>query len=137
MPRSLPFVDADNEHFWTSGADGQLRVLRCGACGFWIHPPAPVCRRCLSRNVGPDVVSGRGIVRTFTVNHHPWRPDMMVPFVIASVELVEQAGLYLTSNVVGCEPGEVRPGMTVEVAFEAFEDVWLPLFRPPADGAVT
>jgi uncharacterized OB-fold protein len=137
VPRALPLVDAGNEHFWRSGAGGQLRVLRCGSCGFWIHPPAPVCRRCSSRCVAPEPVSGLGVVRTFTINQHAWRPDMNVPFAIASIELVEQPGLYLTSNVVGCDPGEVHAGMAVEVSFLAAEDVWLPLFAPATHGERT
>jgi uncharacterized OB-fold protein len=137
VPRALPLVDAGNQHFWSSGADGELRLLRCGTCGFWIHPPAPVCRGCTSRRVAPEAISGRGVVRTFTINQHAWRPDMSVPFVIASIELVEQPGLYLTSNVVGCDPGEVRVGMAVEVSFLAVEDVWLPLFAPVTDGGRT
>ena len=33
------------------GAEGELRFLRCQDCGYWIHPPPPVCPKCLSRNL--------------------------------------------------------------------------------------
>jgi hypothetical protein len=46
------------------------------------------------------------------------------------VELPEQAGLRLTTNIVGCAPNDVEIGMPVEVTFETFEDIALPLFRP-------
>jgi hypothetical protein len=75
-------------------------------------------------------VSGDAIVATFTINHQPWMPEMEVPFVVAIVELPEQRGLRLTTNVIDCAPGDVYVGMPVHVVFEHHEDVWLPFFRP-------
>jgi uncharacterized OB-fold protein len=69
-------------------------------------------------------------VHTFTINHQAFMPGPELPFVIAIVELPEQAGLRLTTNVVGVPPDEVRIGMEVEVAFEHHDDVWIPLFQP-------
>lgn len=132
--RILPRVAPDNEHFWTGGRDGELRFLRCGACGYWIHPPSPVCPVDLSRDVAPAAVSGKATVHAFTVNHHPWIPGFDPPYVIAIVALPEQAGLRLTTNIVGCAPDEVRVGMPVRVTFEERDGVWLPLFEPDDDG---
>jgi uncharacterized protein len=51
--------------------------------------------------------------------------------VVAIVELPEQPGLRMLTNVIGCDPEMVHPGMAVEVAFERLgDDVWLPVFRP-------
>ena len=44
MLRLLPRLSDDVAFFWTAGADGILRLLHCNACGFFIHPPGPVCR---------------------------------------------------------------------------------------------
>ena len=41
--RILPKLDDGNRFFWTSGADGRLRFLRCQDCGYFIHPPQPIC----------------------------------------------------------------------------------------------
>ncbi|MDZ7731897.1 MAG: OB-fold domain-containing protein [Acidimicrobiia bacterium] len=131
--RVLPRITPENEHFWLGGADGELRFLRCGACGHWIHPPAPVCPACLSKDVAPDAVSGRGVVHTYTVNHQPWYPDLDPPYVIAIVELDEQEGLRLTTNIFGCPPDEVRIGQRVRVLFEEYDGVYLPMFEPDAD----
>jgi uncharacterized OB-fold protein len=128
--RILPAVDDRNRHFWTGGAAGELRFLRCRACGHWIHPPAPICPACLGRQVEPAAVSGRGQVVTFTVNHQPWIPGFDPPYVVAIVELEEQPGLRLTTNVVNCEPDAVKIGMAVRVLFEEGEDVYIPLFEP-------
>jgi uncharacterized OB-fold protein len=128
--RLLPRVEDTNEFFWTSGADGRLRFLRCRTCGYYIHPPSPICPIDLSRDLAPEAVSGRGTVLTFTVNHQPWIPGYDPPYVIAIVELEEQEGLRLMTNIVGCGPDDVSIGMAVEVTFEHNNDVWLPLFRP-------
>jgi uncharacterized OB-fold protein len=128
--RVLPRVDDTNRHYWTGGADGELRFLRCGACGYWLHPPGPICPACLSKELAPAAVSGAAVVHTFTVNHQPWIPGFDPPYVIAIVELPEQAGLRITTNIVGCAPDEVRVGMPVFVTFDEYEDVWLPMFEP-------
>jgi uncharacterized OB-fold protein len=127
--RLLPALDDDNRFFWTSGADGRLRFQRCSSCRLWLHPPAPRCPSCGSGELGPEPVSGRAEVCSFTVNHQPWdgHPD---PYVIALVSLPEQDGLRLTTNIVGCDPGEVFIGMPVQVTFEHRDPVWLPLFEP-------
>jgi uncharacterized OB-fold protein len=59
-------------------------------------------------------------------------PGMRVPFVFVAVELEEQAGLHVFSNLEGCAPDAVAAGMAVEVFFRAAEDVHLPFFRPVA-----
>jgi len=129
--RLLPAVGPENEHFWQGGADGRLQFLRCGDCETWIHPPQPLCPGCLSKNLAVAAVSGRALVHTFTVNHHTWIPGFDPPYVVAIVELEEQIGLRLTTNIVGCEPDRVAIGMPVTVCFEALEDgVFLPLFQP-------
>ena len=127
--RLLPRLSDDVAFFWTSGADGVLRFLRCNACGFFIHPPGPVCPRCLSRDLAPREVSGRGHVETFTVNYQQWIPGSD-PYVIAWVSIDEQPSVRLTTNLVDVEPDDVHVGMPVRVVFEHVDDVWLPLFTP-------
>jgi uncharacterized OB-fold protein len=129
--RVLPTVDELSGFFWTSGADGRLRILRCPACSYFVHPPAPICPRCHDREVAPVEVTGRGTVHTFTVNHHPWDGVGDV-YVIAVVAIDEQPDVRLTTNLVEVDPGAVRIGMPVEVVFEDHDPVFLPLFRPVA-----
>ena len=127
--RPLPQLTPANQWFWTSGADGVLRIQGCDDCGTLVHPPVPICPACRSRAWTPRPVSGRGTVVGFTVNHHRWLPDMEPPYVIAVVAIEEDARVRLTTNVVGGEPGDVGIGTQVTVRFEAHEDVWLPLFE--------
>ena len=127
--RALPKLDSFNRDFWTGGEQGELRILCCNDCGTFIHPPRPLCRHCLSENVASKVVSGRGVVDTFTINHQKWHPKMEVPFVIARVALDDAPGVYLTTNIVGCEIADVDIGDPVRVVFEQHDDVFLPLFE--------
>jgi acetyl-CoA acetyltransferase/uncharacterized OB-fold protein len=132
--RILPLVNDENRHFWEGGARGELCFLCCEACSYYVHPPAPVCPECLGRELAPRAVSGRGVVHAYTVNHQPWIPGFDPPYVVAIVEIDEQPGLRLTTNVTGCEIDAVSIGMPVEVRFEEIaDDVYLPLFEPAAD----
>ncbi len=129
--RVLPQVTPENEHFWRGGADGELRFLRCGSCRYYVHPPAPLCPECLSRDLSAEAVSGRAVVHTFTVNYQAWIPGFDPPYLVAIVELEEQEGLRLTTNLVKCEPEDVSIGMRVKTFFEDVgDDVYLPLFEP-------
>jgi uncharacterized OB-fold protein len=132
FPRVRPKITARNAHFWQGGADGILRLMRCQACGTYLHPPTPVCWSCRSTRVAPEAVSGRGVVYAYTINHYQWLPDMPPPYVVAEVELIEQEGLRLLTNIVGCAVAEVRSDMEVEVVFARNDDVYVPLFRPTA-----
>jgi len=128
--RPLPQLTPVNEWFWTSGADGRLRVQGCDDCRKLVHPPTPVCPACGSRSWSPTVVSGRATVVGFTINHQQWLPAFEPPYAIANVALAEDETVHLTTNVVGCDPGDVHIGQEVTVRFEHEEDVWLPLFEP-------
>jgi len=107
-----------------------LRIARCQACGWRVHPPRPVCPRCRGSELRFEDVSGRGTVHSWTVNRYQWTPGMEPPYVLAEVELVEQEGLRLLTNIVGCAAEEVRIGMPVRVVFERAGDTWVPVFTP-------
>lgn len=128
-PRPLPRLDADNRPFWTGGEVGELRIMRCQDCQTFIHPPRPVCRKCLSDNVAPHAVAGTGVVDTFTINHQKWHPAMEVPFVIARVALDDAPGVYLTTNIINCPVDAVDIGDRVRVTFLQQDDVYIPQFE--------
>ena len=132
--RVLPAVTDDNEHFWRGGEHGELRFLRCADCGTWIHPPQPRCPSCWSTDVAPQASSGRGRILTYTINRQPWYPGLDPPYVVAIVELDDQEGLRLTTNIVNVDPDDVDFDQRVRVTFEEYPDrngsVWLPFFEP-------
>lgn len=116
---------------WVDGANGQLLIAQCTNCARWAHPPAASCPECAGTLIAQPV-SGLGTVFTHTVNFHPYNPTIPTPYVIAIIELVEQEGLRLAANIVGCEPESVTCGMSVEVRFEQRGDdaAFVPVFTP-------
>ncbi len=128
----LPQPDEVSRFFWDGCAQHELLIQRCNGCGRYNHPPRLVCPACLSTSLEPAQVSGRGVIDTFTIPLQPYDPyyAAQVPYVLAVVELVEQAHLKLVTNVVDIDPDDVRVGMPVETMFkEVAPGVTLPLFR--------
>ena len=131
--RPLPQITLENEYFWTSGADGQLRLQECHDCRALNHPPSPICRYCRSHDIGVRTVSGKGALSAFTVNHRFGFPDLPPPYVVAQVAIAEDPRVRLTTNIVECDPDAPELGQQLEVVFAPVADVWLPLFKPSTD----
>jgi acetyl-CoA acetyltransferase/uncharacterized OB-fold protein len=130
--RPLPAISPENEAFWTSGADGTLRLPRCPECKALLHPSLVVCPGCHHERPEMVAVSGRATVLGYTVNHQQWLPGYPPPYVIAVVAVDEDPSVRLTTNIVNAAPEDVHVGMAVEVVFEQHDDVWVPLFQPLA-----
>jgi uncharacterized OB-fold protein len=120
-----------NREFWTGGAAGELRIQRCPECQAWQHPPRARCRICARAELTYQAVSGLGTVYTFSVIRHPYRSGIPLPVVMALVELPEQPGLRITTNITGCEPERIEIGLPVRVVFEdQGNGTFVPLFEP-------
>ena len=105
---------------------------RCSACGTYQHPPEPVCHSCLSFDLGGAEVSGRGTVYSYTMATQAFHPSFAdkLPFCIAVVELDDQPGLKLLTNIVDLQADGVNVGDPAEVCFRALSDaIDLPVFR--------
>jgi uncharacterized OB-fold protein len=76
-----------------------------------------------------------GTVFTFTINYYQFHPDVPPPNIIALVELIEQADLRVPTNIIGCEPEELRIGLPVRVRFERQGEYFVPLFEPTGSEA--
>jgi len=133
LGRPLPPVTDETEFFWTSGADGTLRLQECKYCNALIHPPQPVCRYCRSHDMGVREVCGKATLSSFTINHRFSLPGLPAPYVVAQVAIVEDPRVRLTTNIVDCDPDQLEIGQVVEVVFERHDDIYLPLFRPAAE----
>jgi uncharacterized OB-fold protein len=128
--RVLPEPDESTRFYWQAAARRELHIARCRGCGFYVHHPKSDCPRCAGRDVAPERVSGLGVVHSYTIAHRA-AAGVPVPFFIALVELVEQRGLRLLTNLIECSLDEARIGMPVEVTFEDVGGgVALPQFRP-------
>ena len=76
-------------------------------------------------------VSGRGIIHARSIVEAPvvigFEED--VPYVCLVVELAEQKGLLLASNLIVADPYEARIGRPVELAFHTDPDGFIrPIF---------
>ncbi len=126
-----PQVDWETRAYWEGCARHELLLQRCRRCDALRHRPRALCPACLSSEVEWVRAAGRGTVHTFTVTQQNQLPGFReaVPYVLAYVELEE--GVRLLTNVVGCEPHEVRIGMPVTVEFADLDDeMAIPRFRP-------
>lgn len=135
MDRILPQPTPETQHFWDGCKAGELRLQRCTQCAKTYFPPRPFCPGCGSRSVEVYRASGKGRLYSYVINHRP-RPDMgKEPHSIAVVELDE--GPRMMTNIVGCPqtPEALVLDMPVEVTFQSFGEIALPLFAPAAGGA--
>ena len=128
LGRPVPVPDERSQGYWDAAAGHVLAVARCSVCGKFSIPPDVVCQHCHSTE--PDFtfvpVSGRGVVRSWTVMHQSFVPgfDDLLPFVLVDVELEEQADLRTIGRLVDSPEmldGHDAPlaiGARVVVAFE-------------------
>ncbi len=132
--RPVPQPTEISRPFWEATRRGELRVQRCGDCGRMWWTPQLACPECLSERYEWARVSGRATLYSWSVVHRPADPVAFadeIPYVVAIVQLEE--GPHMLTNVVGCEPGELRARMPLEVAFEPLTDeITLYKFRPAA-----
>jgi uncharacterized OB-fold protein len=81
-----------------------------------------ICPHCRSTSAGFafEPVSGRGVVRSWTVVRQSFLPgfDGDVPFVLVDVELVEQPELRLIGRLMDGVDAPLQLGARVVVAFE-------------------
>lgn len=131
-PRPLPLPDDVSRFFWDGAREGRLLVQRCQRCSKLQYPPDVVCVHCQSEDLAPTEVTGRGQLWSYTVVERLFHAGFAdsLPYVVALIELEEQEGLRLLTNVVDASPGELRVGLPVEVTFEDHGEVVLPQFRP-------
>jgi uncharacterized OB-fold protein len=129
--RPAPIVTDDSAAFWTAASEGRLVAQRCADCGRYRHPPRPMCPVCHSLAVDVVELSGRGVVYSYAILHHPQHPAFDFPVPIVLVDLEE--GVRLLSNLTDVAVDEIRIGMVVEAYFAPTADgMSVPQFRPVA-----
>jgi uncharacterized protein len=125
------------EFFWNAIAEQRLEILRCNQCGHFVHYPRPICDKCLGQSLSPAPVSGRGTLYSWTEVRqafHPYFADKL-PYLLAVVELEEEPGLKLTTNLTDVGDHQLHCGLPVEVSFqEVAPGFVLPFFRPVTKG---
>jgi len=129
--KPLPRIDEESKGFWEACQRHELALQRCRECGKVRYYPRALCPHCLSDRTEWVLSSGRGTVYTFTVTYQNQAPGFRdsLPYVMAYVELDE--GVRMLTNIVDCDPAQVKIGMPVQVVFEdATPEVTVPKFKP-------
>ena len=123
--------------FWEGTRQGELRIQQCSDCGLFRHLPTPMCPECSSLEYQWTRVSGRGFVYSYVIVRHPVHPAIrekeQTPYNICMIELEEQEGLRICSNVLQVSPEDISIAMPVQVTFMPAVDnpeVVLPVFLP-------
>ena len=129
--KPLPTVTGETMPFWDACRRGELLIQKCNGCSEYQFYPRGICAGCWTTDIAWARASGRGTVWTFTVTGQNRTPGFAeeVPYVVALVELEE--GVKLFTNIVECDPREVKIGMPVEVTFvQATDRISVPYFKP-------
>ena len=141
MRADFPLPDTEWEPsraFWAGAARGELLIPRCDACAAYTWYPRTRCRVCRGEAFTWTVMSGRGRLFSWAVVTRAFLPQFeeKVPFVPALVALDEDPAVRLVTEIVDCDPDDLRFDMPVRVVFRdlTFEGVEghviAPLFTP-------
>lgn len=109
--------DLDSEPYWHGLREHQLRILRCKDCRLWIHYPLASCPRCHSFQLEVEAVSGEGTVYSYSIIEREFVSGVKPPYVAILVELDEQPGLRVLSNLINCPTKLARIGLRVRAVY--------------------
>jgi uncharacterized OB-fold protein len=142
--RAVPVPDEQSAPYWAATARHELALAQCSACSAFSIPPDLVCAHCgvTDATFAFAPVSGHGVLKSWTIVRQAIVPgfDDEVPFVLADVELAEQAGLRMTGRLVdgvaALEDGRAHLDANVTVVFEDLPEASIPAFAlaASADG---
>lgn len=125
MSRSLR-IDFDTLPYWEGCRQKKLLILRCLACGFWIHPPLSVCSSCWSEKIEAQEVSGMASIYTFTITK---QREPASSFVTVWAELREQERLIVIGQLISTDPAAIKIGDPLVLDWVSHEDHFVPAFR--------
>lgn len=136
-PRPVPEPDEVSRFFWEGAAQRQLVLQRCSVCRRFQYPPEVCCVYCQSTSLIPTQVSGIGTLYSFAVVERPFHAGFVDtgPYIVGLIELGEQEGLKVLTNIVEADAGTLRIGQPLEVVFEVRGELSLPQFRPVASAS--
>lgn len=132
MTRPRPVIGRDNAYYWEGVAKGDVLIQKCTACGSLRHPPSPMCPECQSLEWTTAKATGRAVLHSYTICHHPLPPWEVGPYAVVLIDLdVEGIDLDI-------EDSETRPRIVCGVRGIANEDlrIEMPLSLVFEDGLV-
>ena len=114
-----PIPEYGAEPYWDACNEQRLMMQRCEQCVRFRWHPSPRCGDCGCERYSWELLSGRGRINTWTVVTHPVHPAAVekVPYIVVVIELEEQVGLTMVSNLIDCDVNCVDFNQPVEVDF--------------------
>ncbi len=93
--------DLTHDAYFAALRENRLMGLECEACGGITTPPKATCDACGGTSLTPAQLSGKGVIRTYTVIRVA--PDgHEAPYIVILTELDE--GPWLVGNLEGVDP---------------------------------
>ena len=130
----IPVPDLDSEPYWAGLREHEIRLLRCQNCGHWVHYPLAACPRCHGMELAPERIAGTGSLYSFTISHRDFVPGVPPPYAVALVEIDEEPGVRMLSNLVNCYADEIEIGMRVRAVFKDVDEAATLVFFEPDRG---
>lgn len=116
-----PVIGRDNAYYWEGVAKGEVFIQKCTACGSLRHPPSPMCPDCQSLEWTTAKATGRAVLHSYTICHHPLPPWEQGPYAVVLIELdVEDSDALprIVCGTRGIANEDLRIGMAVRLVFE-------------------
>ena len=113
-----PEADQDSTPYWQSLLQHQAKLQKCGKCGRFRFPPSPSCYYCGTLGGSWEPISGKGVIYTWSVIHHPVdkRLSGEVPFTVAMVDLEE--GPRIVGRLINADRAKLKAGIPVKARYE-------------------
>jgi len=121
LPKQVPVPDELSKPFWDACNERRLIVQNCTTCNRMQYPPEKTCSECGSdHNLEWREVSGRGKIHGYCVVYDSRIRLLQAdqPFNLAVIELEEDPGIKMFSNLAGTPVDKVPVGASVQVDFQ-------------------
>lgn len=117
----LPRYSPEAEPFWDGLRNGEVRIQQCSECNTYQFYPRPLCVSCWSKDIEWKTIDAAGVVYSYTVPGFAPHPSFKerLPYIVALVDL--DVGVRMMTNIVDCDPDDVRIGMSVEPVIASME----------------
>src|SRR5438045_1257177 len=115
LPNGVPLPatdELDTKDWWAACQRRALVAQQCTACQTFRHPPLPTCFQCHSFEYQWTPVSGRAVVHSYIVPHHPVHPALKGhgAYNVVLVDLLDAPGVRMVGNLIDTPPDQVRIG---------------------------
>jgi uncharacterized OB-fold protein len=121
MSRPQPPIGRDNAYYWEGVAKGVVLIQKCTACGSLRHPPSPMCPQCQSLDWTTVSATGRAVLHSYTICHHPLPPWEEGPYAVVLVDIEvegDEQGARIVCGTRGIAHDDLRIEMPMRLLFE-------------------